>query len=103
MMRHDPILQFGRLIQKELAIAQGVLDAIDNEVQEQVSDAVRFADQSPWPGPETLFEDVYVRSPYIHPKTAERDPAWRAASREDRVPEGGSGARAETTPAKVEG
>jgi hypothetical protein len=35
---------------------------------------------------ESLYEDVYVRSPYIHMKTAEKDPAWRAAIREDRVP-----------------
>ncbi len=36
---------------------------------------------------ESLYEDVYVRSPYMHMKTAEKDPAWRAANREDRVPE----------------
>ncbi len=36
---------------------------------------------------ETLYEDVYVRSPYIHAKSADKDPAWRAAEREDRVPE----------------
>jgi hypothetical protein len=28
-----------------------------------------------------------VHSPYIHMKAAERDPAWRAARREDAVPE----------------
>jgi hypothetical protein len=28
-----------------------------------------------------------VRSPYIHAKSADKDPAWRVAEREDRVPE----------------
>ena len=53
----------------------------------QVAESVRFADQSPWPAAETLYEDVYVRSPYINAAAADRDPAWRAAVREDRVPE----------------
>jgi len=38
------------------------------------------------PAPETLYEDVYVRSPYINMKAAEKDPAWRHAIREDRMP-----------------
>jgi hypothetical protein len=44
-------------------------------------------EQSPDPTPQSLYEDVYVRSPYINMKAAEKDPAWRAAVREDRVPE----------------
>ena len=43
--------------------------------------------RAPIPRSETLYEDVYVRSPYIHAKSADKDPAWRAAEREDRVPE----------------
>lgn len=52
-----------------------------------VDECVRFADQSPWPTEETLYQDVYVRSPYIHMKSAEKDPAWQAAVREDKLPE----------------
>ena len=52
-----------------------------------MEDAVRFVEQSPDPTPQSLYEDVYVRSPYINMKAAEKDPAWRAAVREDRVPE----------------
>jgi hypothetical protein len=33
-----------------------------------------------------MYEDVYVRSPYINMKAAEKDPAWKAAIKEDRVP-----------------
>ena len=38
---------------------------------------VAFAEQSPDPPPESLYEDVYVRSPYINMKAAEKDPAWQ--------------------------
>jgi hypothetical protein len=34
-----------------------------------------------------MYEDVYVRSPYMNMKAAEKDPAWRAAIREDKMPE----------------
>ena len=46
----------------------------------------RSPKQSPFPPPESLYEDVYVRSPYINMKAAEKDPAWRARGPEDRVP-----------------
>ncbi len=35
--------------------------------------------RAPFPPPESLYEDVYVRSPYMNMKGAEKDPAWRAA------------------------
>ncbi len=56
-------------------------------MQAQVADSVRFAEASPWPTAEELYQDVYVRSPYIHTKGADKDPAWRAAVADDRVPE----------------
>jgi pyruvate dehydrogenase E1 component alpha subunit len=87
MMRHDPVLLFRRHLQEQLRVPSSDLDAMDKDVIAQVDDAARFAEESPWPGPETLFEDVYVRSPYIHTRAADRDPAWRAATNEDRVPE----------------
>jgi pyruvate dehydrogenase E1 component subunit alpha len=86
MMKSDPILLFGRRLIEQERFAQADLDAIDKEVLAQMDDAVAFTEQSPEPPAESLYEDVYVRSPYIHPK-AEKDPAWRAAKREDRVPE----------------
>lgn len=87
MMRHDPVLLFARHLQEGLHVPSSDLDALDKDVISQVDDAARFAEESPWPGPDTLFEDVYVRSPYIHTRAADRDPAWRAATNEDRVPE----------------
>jgi pyruvate dehydrogenase E1 component alpha subunit len=87
MMRFDPIFQFARRLIEHERFTQAELDPLDAEIQALVEDAVKFSEESPWPPPESLYEDVYVRSPYIHMKSAEKDPAWRAAARDDRVPE----------------
>ena len=87
MMQHDPVLLFAKHLQEQMNIPEPDLQAMDKDVIAQVDDAVKYAEESPWPSPETLYEDVYVRSPYIHAPAAEKDPAWRAAEKEDRVPE----------------
>ncbi|HUG51951.1 MAG TPA: pyruvate dehydrogenase (acetyl-transferring) E1 component subunit alpha [Vicinamibacteria bacterium] len=87
MMKSDPILLFGRRLIEQERFTQADLDAVDKDVLGQMDDAVTFTERSPEPPVESLYEDVYVRSPYIHMKAAEKDPAWRAAVREDRVPE----------------
>jgi pyruvate dehydrogenase E1 component alpha subunit len=103
MMRHDPILRFAKVLGARHKIDPSDLEAMDKDVIAQVADAVRFADQSPWPTPETLYEDVYVRSPYIHHKSADKDPAWRASVKHDRVPEPFPERVPLAVPAKVEG
>ena len=87
MMQFDPIQVFGKRLTEQERVAQGELDAIDKDVLAQVEDAAKFAEESPFPGPETLHEDVYVRSAYMNMAAAEKDPAWRASIKEDRVPE----------------
>jgi pyruvate dehydrogenase E1 component alpha subunit len=87
MMRFDPIFQFGRRLMEQERIPQAELDALDKDVLAQVEEAVKFTEASPVPSLDSLWEDVYVRSPYIHMKAAEKDPAWRASKREDAVPE----------------
>src|SRR5512143_4379548 len=79
MMRHDPVLLFAEILKKEHGVDAAELEAMDKDIQAQVADAVRYADQSAWPAVATMYEDVYVRSPYIHARGAEKDPAWRAA------------------------
>ncbi len=103
MMRRDPIRLFGEVARKQHGVEQAALDALDQEVQAEVAEAVRFAEQSPWPSPETLYEDVYVRTPHVHPGAADGDPAWRAAVETDRVPEQLPAASPADTPVKVEG
>jgi pyruvate dehydrogenase E1 component alpha subunit len=87
MMKSDPVLVWGRRLVEQERFAKEDLEAVDREILAQIDDAVAFVEQSPDPPIETLWEDVYVRSPYINMKAAEKDPAWRAAEREDRVPE----------------
>ena len=103
MMRHDPILLFAEIVKKEHKVDPADLEAMDKDVLAQVAEAVRYAEQSPWPAVETMYEDVYVRSPYIHHKAADRDPAWKASVAEDRVPEEFPAWKPVPAPAKVEG
>ena len=86
MMKSDPILLWGKRLMEQERFSQAELDAVDKEVLAQMEAAVAFVESSPDPPVETMFEDVYVRSPYINMKAAEKDPAWRAAIREDRMP-----------------
>jgi pyruvate dehydrogenase E1 component alpha subunit len=56
----DPIPAFGDLLERE-----GIIDAqerqeIDKRALAQVDEAVAFADASPFPAPESLYDDVYV-------------------------------------------
>jgi len=87
MMNQDPVLRFEKHVRQTHSVPEAELEAMDKDVIAQVEDAVRFAEESPWPTPETLFEDVYVRSPYINADAADKDPAWRGSVAEDRVPE----------------
>jgi pyruvate dehydrogenase E1 component alpha subunit len=87
MMKADPIIQFGKRLLDQERFTQAELDDADRGVMAQMEEAVKFVEDSPDPAPESLYEDVYVRSPYIHAKSADKDPAWRASIREDRVPE----------------
>jgi pyruvate dehydrogenase E1 component alpha subunit len=87
MMQRDPILLFAKTLQSQHKVGPADLEAIDKDVLAEVEESARYAEESPWPALETLYEDVYVRSPYIHLPAAEKDPAWRAALREDRTPQ----------------
>jgi len=60
MRERDPITLFvKRLDGSEIADAS-VLESMDEEIKEQVNDAVKRAVEAPEPGMETRFEDVYV-------------------------------------------
>jgi pyruvate dehydrogenase E1 component alpha subunit len=86
MMTFDPIFLWSKRLVEQERFTAADLDAVDKEILAQVEEAVKFAEESPFPAPESLYEDVYVRSPYINMKAAEKDPAWRHAIREDRMP-----------------
>ncbi len=87
MMKVDPILQWGRRLIEQERYTKEDLEAIDKRILAEMDSAVAYVEASPDPSPESLYEDVYVKSAYIHAPSAEKDPAWKAAVREDRVPE----------------
>ena len=59
--KRDPIPRLAKqLVQQGLDASR--LDAIQREVNEAVQDAMRFAESSPEPPDEALYEDVYVES-----------------------------------------
>ena len=58
----DPIGVFERyLINQELASSQE-LEEIDKSVDQEIEEAVRFAEESPLPAPEELFDNIYVEA-----------------------------------------
>ncbi len=60
----DPIdLIKSRILENEIATEEE-LAAIDARIKTQVDDAVKFAEESPWPKPEEAFEDIYVQADY---------------------------------------
>jgi pyruvate dehydrogenase E1 component alpha subunit len=56
----DPIGIYRKyLVEKEIS-TPGELDTIDQQVEEEAQEAVEFAESSPEPGPEQLFEHIYA-------------------------------------------
>lgn len=56
----DPIGVLERHLLAEKIAAQEELDSIDASVEEEIEGAVRFAEESPLPSPESLFSNIYV-------------------------------------------
>ncbi|HEY2142236.1 MAG TPA: pyruvate dehydrogenase (acetyl-transferring) E1 component subunit alpha [Solirubrobacteraceae bacterium] len=56
----DPIPAFGDLLLQESAIEESERERMDREATERVDAAVAFAEASPFPAPESLYDDVYV-------------------------------------------
>jgi pyruvate dehydrogenase E1 component alpha subunit len=56
----DPIGILERHILKENAATKEELEQIDDEVEAVIEEAVKFAEESPFPAPEALFEGIYV-------------------------------------------
>jgi pyruvate dehydrogenase E1 component alpha subunit len=62
----DPIPAFGGLLEREGILTAEQREQIDRDAMERVEDAVAFAEASPFPGPEMLYEDVYVIDEQAH-------------------------------------
>jgi pyruvate dehydrogenase E1 component alpha subunit len=58
-MKRDPIRNLAQRIYELGAGNEAQLKAIDEEAKQDVTAAVKFADESPLPDPATLFDDIY--------------------------------------------
>ncbi|MDQ8003838.1 MULTISPECIES: pyruvate dehydrogenase (acetyl-transferring) E1 component subunit alpha [unclassified Pedobacter] len=60
----DPIEQVREVILKEKYADEAWITEIEEKVKGIVDESVKFAEESPWPQPEELFEDIYVDKNY---------------------------------------
>jgi pyruvate dehydrogenase E1 component alpha subunit len=84
--RRDPIETFGARLAEEGVVSDEERGGLDDRAVETINEAVRFADDSPLPELDSLYDDLYVygeqlrgwytvdeRSPEPHRGEAERD------------------------------
>ena len=58
--KRDPVEAFGKRLVEEGVLDDGDPDRYDEDAVERIDQAVTFADRSEFPGPETLYDDIYV-------------------------------------------
>ena len=57
----DPIKLFEKYLLERNIATREELDAIWKRVTEEIEEAVKFAEESPYPSPEELYEDVFAK------------------------------------------
>ncbi len=62
----DPLLVFGERLRTAGLLDEGELQRIDAEAVARVDAAVEFADHSPFPEPQSLYENVYALGDQVH-------------------------------------
>ncbi len=62
----DPIPAFGELLVGERVLDEAQLAEIDATALRRVDEAVEFADSSPFPPADSLYDDVYVLGEQVH-------------------------------------
>ena len=62
-MKRDPIRILAERIYQLGIATEAQLKAIDDQAKQDVSNAVKFADESPVPDSATLYDDVYPEAP----------------------------------------
>jgi pyruvate dehydrogenase E1 component alpha subunit len=64
--KRDPILHWGDRLQDEGIVSAEERERFDEEAIARVDEAVAFADASPQPPPESLYDDIYVLGGQVH-------------------------------------
>lgn len=57
--KRDPIVQFGGLLLREGTLTPEMIESIQKSCEREIEEAVEFAEASPLPPPEALYQDVY--------------------------------------------
>lgn len=63
----DPITDVLKVIQQNNWATEEEIEAINEKVHKEIEACVQFAEESPWPGDDELYKDIYVDEnyPYI--------------------------------------
>ena len=93
--RRDPIVTYGERLKQEGLIDDGGIEELDRKAMEAVDRATEFADSSPEPALESLYDNVYVlgdqiqgwysvdeRTPEVHRGEDEHEVGKRGAPQE---------------------
>ena len=65
----DPITQVLDVIKAKKYATDKQIEAIDQRVKDLVEECAKFGEESPFPGKEALYEDIYVQEDYPFIKT----------------------------------
>ncbi|KPU62834.1 acetoin:2,6-dichlorophenolindophenol oxidoreductase subunit alpha [Thermococcus sp. EP1] len=55
----DPIVIFERTVLEKGLLSKEELEGIKEKVKNEIEESIRFAEESPWPKPEEVLEDVF--------------------------------------------
>jgi acetoin:2,6-dichlorophenolindophenol oxidoreductase subunit alpha len=56
----DSVQTFPQRLQREFGIGQAAITAAEQSVEAEMAEIVRFAEESPWPAPDEVAEDVFA-------------------------------------------
>ena len=60
----DPIQQVLNTIKKKKFATDAEIEAIDKMIKEEIDECVKFAEESPFPSDDALYEDIYTQKDY---------------------------------------
>jgi pyruvate dehydrogenase E1 component alpha subunit len=56
----DPVARFKKKLMKEGVLTEKDVEKIGEEVRAEIDEAIKFAEESPFPEPEVAFEDLFA-------------------------------------------
>ena len=60
----DPITKVLKVIKDKKYASEKQLEKIHEDVKQEILDAIQFAEESPFPEPEAMYEDIYAEPDY---------------------------------------